>query len=155
VDRLYKFSINTRQHQTLETKLAASYSSAVFYVLPLFVKWTKVNSYVPRLARDTWLLPIKDVSSKAHGLWKECHTLEIDKATIPPRASVFSPQLDTSLINAEDAFHAAGDMFPLQGLIPSGSLVDWVRSVSRDFSVAQDLPNRFRGLHSIFVPAQG
>ena len=40
VDDLYKFSINERQHETLE-QLADLYPEAVYYVFPLYSKWFK------------------------------------------------------------------------------------------------------------------
>jgi len=50
-DSIYKFSINTQQHKTLETGLARRYPDAVFYVLPLFIKWSKVYAYAPSLTK--------------------------------------------------------------------------------------------------------
>jgi len=148
-DIVYKFSVNMPQHVTLETGLAARYPSSVFYVLPLFVSWKKVNNYSPNLTRDTWLLRVRDIDSKALGLMQVRHRLEVDKRQLPPKAFVFSPELDTRLINAEEAFHTAESTLSDQNLIPSQELLEWTESVSRSFP-----PGRFRGLYSLFLPTE-
>jgi hypothetical protein len=148
-DTRYKFSLNTRQHQTLERGPCTKYPDAVFYVLPLYISWSKVNSFVPNLTRDTWLLRVKDVDSKALGLSQQRHRLEVAKTTLVPTASIFSPEIGTHLLHAEEVFRAADDSLPLRNLIPSETLAEWVESISHTFP-----PGRFRGLYSLFIPSE-
>lgn len=148
-DIVYKFSLNMPQHMTLEKGLAAKYPSGVFYVLPLFVSWKKVNSYSPNLTRDTWLLRVRDVQSKALGLTQVRHRVEVDKRQFPPKAFVFSPELDATLINSEEAFHRAESTLSDRNLIPSQELLEWCESVCLSFP-----PRQFRGLYSLFLPTE-
>ena len=53
----YKFTLNRQQHRHLH-QLAKQAPNAVFYVLPFYVLTDKLIRDVPRLARDTWLLPV-------------------------------------------------------------------------------------------------
>lgn len=54
----YKFTIRRRQHEKLSA-LAGSSAGSVFYVLPFYVRTTKLQDDVPNLLADTWLLPVE------------------------------------------------------------------------------------------------
>lgn len=73
---------------------------------PLFTSWSKVKQFAPNLVKDTWLLRTSAVTSASPGPIHLRHRVEVRKATIPPRAWIFSPEIDTNLIIAEEAFHA-------------------------------------------------
>ena len=98
----------------------------MFYVFPLYTSWRKVNNFAPSLVKDTWLLRISDVNSSSLGLFQKRHRVEVRKQTVPPRAWIFSPEIDTNLLNAQEAFESASDLLPLEDLVPSETLMEWV-----------------------------
>ncbi len=59
-DNRYRFSINKKQHEALES---LGGSDGVFYVFPLYNRWRKADAHAPNLLQDTWLLPIACIST--------------------------------------------------------------------------------------------
>ncbi len=148
VDTKYKFSINTLQHVTLEQGLGLRYPDAVFYVLPLFTRWDKVNQYAPRLASDTWMLRATDIDSTALGFTQQRHRVEVVKNDQMPVVSVFSPVVDDlEVLNAQQVFHEPDSSIPKSSWIPSAAIQEWAEGIMSGFE-----PKRLRGLHSLFLP---
>ena len=62
----YTFLINDAQHRNLKRLADEQYTSlkrdAVYYVFPLYSKWSKVIKDAPCLLKDTWLFPVRCVS---------------------------------------------------------------------------------------------
>ena len=163
-DHLYKFSINEKQHEALES-MANQYPDSVYYVFPLYSKWSKANQHAPNLARDTWLVPVSSVplaslrsmSTPATG----SHQVELKRVQSNLQVVVHSPEVIGEAVNASEYF---GDASRGQSIasgsagIPSGQLLEWVQSWRPEQDLLQDivptgsrLP-RFRGLNVLYVP---
>ena len=154
VDCLYRFSINERQHEALES-LANRYPKAVYYVLPLYTTWEKADKHAPDLMRDTWLMPVDSIpvalltsrSTPASGR----HRVDVVCEGSQPTATVHSPVIEASMINAGELFADIGDAGVFRarsdGGVPSEELHKWVARWDRD-----GRPVRFRGLKALYVP---
>ena len=172
LDRLYKFSINERQHEALDD-LAAYYPDAVHYVFPFFSKWSKVKEYAPDLVRDTWLVPaasiplavLQAISSPKTGR----HRVELERTSSGIVVTVHSPRVVGEVVNAGE-FLAELDQalsgVPSRSLVPHGRLRDWIQSWDEDRRVvsvnADELARaatvpagglRFRGLSALYIPS--
>ena len=153
VDDLYKFSINEQQHFALE-QLAATHPDSVYYVFPLYSKWSKANSYAPNLVRDTWIVKVTDIpySSLAGSAAPSNtrHNVELERVGANMLYTVFSPEVRGSGINAEQFFEQQSIVNQMKAGaagIPGGALLDWI-----GYLKSQDAPPRFKGLHAVFVP---
>jgi len=153
VDDLYKFSINERQHEALE-QLAGQYPGAVYYVFPLYSKWSKADQHAPDLSQDTWLVPVSSIpsvllsslASPSSGR----HRVDLQRIGPQVRVTVHSPEVVGEAINAKEYFGVGGrSLSPTIGStgVPSDQLRAWVSRLDR-----QDFALRFRGLNALFVP---
>src|SRR6267154_586624 len=59
----YKYTLVREQHQPLY-QLSQAAPSGVFYVFPFYVTIPKLQSHVPQLFQDTWLIRVKQVVGK-------------------------------------------------------------------------------------------
>ncbi len=154
VDSLYKFNINERQHEALE-QLANDYPAHVFYVFPLYTKWTKADQYAPDLAQDTWMVPISSLplsmltsqSTPASGR----HRVEVERFFSQVTVTVHSPIVEGKVINAKEYFtDADGQQSLNDGIrgVPSERLQEWSEEWDDEFAP------RFRGLNALFIPGQ-
>ena len=153
VDSLYKFSINERQHKALE-QLADRYPEAVYYVFPLYSKWTKADQNAPDLAQDTWLVPLSSMplalltslSSPSSGR----HRVELERINSQITVTAYSPEVIGEAINARDYFverSGGQSMDARPDGVPSGHLREWV-----EYWDEQSFGLRFRGLNALYVP---
>ena len=134
-NKLYRFTINERQHQAMET-LASQYPEAVFYVFPLYSKWCKADLHAPDLAQDTWLLPVSSISfnpptSLSPSLCRQPRVkVEYDGSQIKVTARSLTVK-SSSAVNAkafcEDflATRGGGDFISSEG-IPAEELRRWL-----------------------------
>lgn len=152
VDRLYKFSINERQHEALE-QLACRHPEAVHYVFPLYSKWRKADQHAPDLAQDTWLVPVSSIplayltslSCPATGL----HRVELERFNSGVTVTAHSPEVVGQAVNAKELFVERGEQLRDREAfgVSSADLKEWVQIWDeRSFSL------RFRGLHALYVP---
>ena len=153
VDSLYKFSINERQHEALE-QLASQYPEAVYYVFPLYSKWTKADRHAPDLAQDTWLVPVSSMpltlltslSTPASGR----HRVELERINSQITVTAYSPEVIGEAVNAKEYFveRSGGQSLDARPSgIPSDDLREWVGLWDeKSFAL------RFRGLNSLYVP---
>ena len=153
VDSLYKFSINERQHKALE-QLATQYPQAVYYVFPLYSKWTKAGQNAPDLAQDTWLVPVssipmKSLTSQSSPLSGR-HRVELKRTNSRITVKAHSPLVIGEAINAREFFveRTAGQLVDaMSGGVPSGHMREWVEDWDEtSFGL------RFRGLNALYVP---
>ena len=153
VDSLYKFTINERQHEALE-QLADDYPDDVFYVFPLYTKWTKADRYAPDLAQDTWLVPVSSVplsmltsqSTPASGR----HRVELERFNSQISVTVHSPEVIGEAVNAKDFFSEVDVGQSLSDRsrgVPSEQMQEWIELWDVKFAP------RFRGLNALFVPS--
>ena len=151
VDRLYKFSINERQHEALE-QLAGRYPDAVHYVFPLYSKWHKADRHAPDLAQDTWLVPVSSIplrnltslSSPATGR----HRVELGRINSGVTVTAYSPEVEGEAVNAKDFFveRSGQSLDAWSSGVPSADLKEWVQTWDeKSFAL------RFRGLHALYV----
>ena len=147
VDSLYKFSINTDQHRTLEDGPCKDFPESVFYVFPLFTTWSKVHHYAPYLTKDTWLLRTQAIDSARLGFSQVRHRVEINKTVYGATASVFSPRIDEQLLNGYEVFSDLNTGIPTTGWISSGVLMERLAAFGRDYPY-----ERTRGLYALFLP---
>ena len=153
VDDLYKFSINERQHEALE-QLADEYPGAVYYVFPLYSKWTKADRHAPDLAQDTWLVPVSSIpltlltalSTPASGR----HRVELERIHSRISVTAYSPEVVGEAVNAKDYFVERSGVQSLDARafgVPSEHLRKWVGLWDeKSFAL------RFRGLNALYVP---
>ena len=149
VDYLYRFSINREQHQVLE-QLELKHPKAVFYVFPLYSRWSKADRDAPHLLQDTWLLPVSCIQSKH--LVKENTTLDVRRGLLSQISVEISVRGKTSweatcdAINARNYFGSLGVTLDRR---PDGmelrSLEDWIKSPA----IVQ---LRFKGLGFFYLP---
>ena len=136
VDDLYKFSINQRQHETLE-QLSGQYPEAVHYVFPLYSKWQKADRYAPDLAKDTWLVPVSSMplisltslSTPSSGR----HRVELERVNSRITVTAYSPEVVGEAVNAKEYFvERSGQSLNarLSG-VSSDDLREWVGSGMR------------------------
>ena len=153
IDYLYKFSINERQHEALE-QLATKYPQAVYYVFPLYSKWTKADQNAPDLAQDTWLVPVSSLplalltslSSPSSGR----HRVELERINSRITVTAYSLEVIGEVINAREFFverSAGQSMDTMSGGVPSDHLREWVE----DWDEKSSAP-RFRSLNALYVP---
>ncbi len=147
VDLQYKFSINSEQHATLVSGLARQFPDSVFYVLPLFATWNKVDVYSPNLVNDTWLIRASEISLAQLGL-QDRHRIDILKNDGELSAIINSPRLDAKILNASEAFSSPDSIVPKSGWLPSAVVQDWASHVQVNFA-----PRRMRSLQALFLPA--
>ena len=143
-DDLYKFSINKRQHKTLE-RLGSS--DGAFYVFPLYNRWQKVDAHAPNLLQDTWLLPVSCISSS--------QLIRKSTSIVVIRRSHLGVQIrgrpgweaTCEAINAVDYFHRHVQEFTVDmpRFISIEVLRTWIES-----SQMSDL--RFRNLGFFYLP---
>ena len=149
VDRLYRFSINERQHEALHA-LANRHPRAVYYVLPLYSTWEKADKHAPDLIRDPWLLPAASIPfheltsppKPASGR----HRIDVERSKSCITATVHSPVIETGVVNAQEYFeHARRDA--QSASIPSNELREWVARWDR---IGGSI--RFIGLKVLYAP---
>ena len=153
VDWLYKFSINEQQHKALE-RLARKYPQAVYYVFPLYSKWTKADRHAPHLVQDTWLTPVSSIptslltsqSTPSSGR----HRVDFERVNASITVTAHSPAVIGDVINAREYFvdkiGAASLDAGLAG-VPSELLQEWAGQWDE-----QIYAPRFRGLNALYVP---
>ena len=163
-DDLYKFSINETQHQALEC-LANQHPDGVYYVFPLYSKWSKANQHAPRLAQDTWLVPVsslplsslRSLSTPATG----SHRVELERIQSKLQVTAHSPPIVGEAVNAGDYFADVSRGQPIasgSAGVPSEQLLEWVEGWRPEQNQLQAiLPTgsrlpRFRGLNVLYVP---
>ena len=125
VDWVYKFSINRTQHEALER---LGRPDAVYYVFPLYSKWSKVDKDAPDLLQDTWLVPVSCIPSTF--LLRESTPIQVRKTT-PSDIDVrgyphWKPTCNAT--NARDFFHMrAGSLSDIAGIgIQPSQLREWI-----------------------------
>ena len=158
VDSLYKFSINERQHAALE-RLISDYPDDVNpddvnYVFPLYTTWEKAGQHAPKLVRDTWLMPVSAVPSSTliqiSQPKTQRHRVEIERTRSGASATVYSPEVISEVVNAEEYLEERVGRSPSDDTtfgVPSEVLLGWIADIE-----SQNLPVRFRGLNALFVP---
>jgi hypothetical protein len=159
-DAHYRFSINTEQHLTLMAGVASWFPDAVWYVLPLFSTWNKVDDEAPSLVNDTWAVRAADVDSSTWWTHPLRHRLDARTRSrkTRPRIDIHSPQENLPSVRATELFpeqDAAREA--MQRWIPSGTLLDWMLTpgsgIDRGLQgVVSPSAMRWRGLSSFFVP---
>ena len=153
VDSLYKFSINERQHEALE-QLADQYPEAVYYVFPLYSKWTKADQDAPDLAQDTWVVPVASMpltlltslSSPSSGR----HRVELERINSQITVTAHSPEVIGEAINAKEFFldgSMAHSLDARSSRVPSDHLLEWIENWDQ-----KGFAPRFRSLNALYVP---
>ena len=141
----YKFSINRRQHRALKD-LAIGNPKAVYYVFPLYSKWTKILDHSPNLTKDTWLVPVSCVSLNTS---RSQVSYRIDLRLNGQQIQPSGPNLRVKCkaINATDYCVDDQDqsLNPIEVGIPSEKLKEEVEKW-------QDARLRFRGLNAVYLP---
>ena len=97
-------------------------SNAVYYALPLYCTWAKAISDAPNLLIDTRLLGVSSIDSSLLGRTQQRHRIEVRKASALPEASIYSPRIDSRLLNAKEAVTHPAEALPTAAWIDSGSL---------------------------------
>ena len=145
VDYLYRFSINREQHNVLEN-LAIQYPDSVYYVFPLYSKWTKVYRDAPSLAKDTWLIPVSCISLDTSDTRS---TLVVNLIRINSQIFVMGSFLEATCepINAREfIFERHRDQLvdPRMFGVPSIQLREWLQQWGNS-------ELRFNGLRALFL----
>lgn len=153
VDYFYKFSINEKQHTVLE-RLASKHPRAVYYVFPLYSKWSKANRHAPDLCQDTWLVPISSVplsSLPASTRADLRHKVDVERSHHGRVTVTFhSPEVIGDAINAREYFLERDSSLDLSTAgVPSEQLQEWVRRWD-DGSRSV----RFRNLRALYIPQE-
>ena len=158
-----KFSINERQHETLE-QTASFFPDAVYYVFPFYSTWSRADQYAPDLLQDTWLVPVSSITSSmlksASSPKTGSHRVELDRYGGPISVEVFSPRVTSIAINAKEFFDrkgTAGSESKGQSLTDFGISSDGMRKWLGLIEELEDegIAPRFRGLNTLTVPVNG
>ena len=150
---LYKFSINEEQHRAME-RLATLRGDSVYYVFPLYNRWSKADSHAPDLAQDTWLVPVSSIPySTLVGSSPSSnprHRVDVERSSVGISFTAHSPEVRGNGINAKQFFEQQtfGDQMK-SGV--SGISADLLREWLSGW-VSPDAPIRFKGLNALFVP---
>ena len=142
----YRFSINQAQHKALE-KLSRNYPEAVYYVLPLYNKWTKVGRDAPELTKDTWLMPASCISLDPTN---STSTPTIDLMRVNSRIVVSGRGLEVKCrpITTPELYLATtrNQLVDAKFMgVPSSALFEWVQQWG-------DSALRFHGLNALYAP---
>lgn len=132
VDSPYRFSINQRQHEAHES-LANRYSKAVYYGLPLYATWVKVDKHAPNLMRDTWLMPLDSIllaslTSQSTSVLGR-HRVDVERDESQAIATGHSPVIEAGMINSSAFFADFGNAWTSGAQpdgVPSDELQEWV-----------------------------
>ena len=145
VDYLYKFTLNQKQHAALEP-LAAIHPAAVYYVFPLYSRWSKANQYAPELLRDTWFVPVSCItldpsatkSSFTIELWRTNSQIEVSGRFIEVSCGASNARelLEESTVQTLDSRLLS---------LRANQLAEWLAGLDES-SV------RFRHLSALYVP---
>lgn len=141
----YKFSINRRQHEALES-LAIWNPKAVYYVFPLYSKWRKILDHSPNLTKDTWLVPVSCISLNSPPQ-QDSYQIDIRRNRGRIDLSGPNPQVKCVAINARSYCVDVQDqsLNPREVGIPSEKLKDEIKKW-------QESRLRFRGLNAVYLP---
>ncbi len=120
----YKFTIQLRQHQLL-SQLAAVSLGSVFYVLPYYVSYTKLEKDVPRLLDDTWFLPVDTMQGNNLFGTHKTRTVSCEQGT-----AYINPNYE--LLGISELDSGAG--------VPAHSFAEWCANLH----VRRDEPNSGR-----------
>ncbi len=141
----YKFSINRRQHEALES-LAIGNPKAAYYVFPLYSKWRKILDHSPNLTKDTWLVPVSCISLNSP---PSQNSYQIDLRRNGRKIKLLGPNLQVKC----DAINARSYCVDVQDQSLNPREVG-VRSekLKEEIEKWQDARLRFRGLNAVCLP---
>lgn len=157
-DGEYRFSINTQQQMAIMAGPAALSPDSVWYVLPHFSTWPKVEAMAPTLVEDTWALKASDVQSAGWASKPERHKViaQTGSRKAKPNIQIRSPQFDVVVSPmSEILVPRQGEINVGESWLPAVALREWFNSrveVAGQVGLARVLDLRWRGLNSLFIP---
>ena len=154
----YRFRINIRQHQTL-LRLAARFPDDVHYVFPLYDNWSKADQHAPRLALDTWLVPVLSMPSALRKLQPNSvhsyRTLYVRREGAHITAHTRSGECASKIVGVMD-YCAQGRRRQLTSPgtigIPASQLQEWAQETDQPNLVSGTTRLHFTGLNAVFIP---
>ena len=140
----YRFTIRRQQHENLSRLVGRSIGD-VFYVLPYYVRPTKLQGHVPNLLSDTWFLPVGSMTGTDPFGTHATRTVRCERG-------VASINPDYELRRAEALELGDG--------IPAGRFADWYAGLHGKSDELTSVGRRkdpwlVRGLRVAIVPPAG